>query len=140
MLEKLKQYLKSKREQHFLKRHLCDTWEQYYHRYDPGISYQSTRIKDFYHGYPFVHCIETANHYAYQLLYDYGPGGHKYGYEEILEWCKQNGRAARRIDMHRVIKDTWSGSWEINEIGGVDYIFFAFKDRRDYSLFMLRWA
>jgi hypothetical protein len=30
--------------------------------------------------------------------------------------------------------------WHINELGGGDYIFIAFKDEVDFMMFMLKWA
>jgi hypothetical protein len=32
-----------------------------------------------------------------------------------------------------------ANEWEINELGGGDYIFVAFKEQRDYTWFILRW-
>jgi len=33
-----------------------------------------------------------------------------------------------------------ANEWEVNELGGGDYIFFACQDPQDYTLFLLRWS
>jgi hypothetical protein len=30
--------------------------------------------------------------------------------------------------------------WEINELGGGDYIFAAFKNEQDFNWFLMRWS
>lgn len=132
--------VKKRRETRFLKKHGCETWDEYNRRYDPDILHRATRIRDYYHGYPYVYCVENSNHYAYQLLHDYGPGGYRYGYDEIVDWCKEHIKYKHRTDCHRVFRaPSTANEWEINEIGGLDYLFFAFQDERDYNWFMLRW-
>jgi hypothetical protein len=108
---------------------------------DPDVVYCSDRVKDFYRGYKFVHCIENRNHYAYDLIYDYGPGGIKYGESDIYDWMDKKPRFKSRMDMHRVIKyPSTSNEWTFNDMGGGDYIFVAFKDEKDYMMFLLRWS
>jgi hypothetical protein len=42
--------------------------------------------------------------------------------------------------MHRAINYPSTGNqWTINEIGGLDYIFFACQDEQDFLMFNLRW-
>ena len=140
IIQHIRQRYQTRRDQRFLKKHHCDTWEQYHRNYDPDVWRGCDRVKDWYHGYPHVHCIDNQHHYAYKLLYDHGPGGYRYGYDDIWKWCKENCKNKYRPDIHRVMKNHWSDQWEMNELGGGDYVFFAFKDERDYMMFLLRWA
>jgi hypothetical protein len=117
------------------------SWAVYRRMRDPDVVYCASRVKDFYQGYKFVHCIENRNHYAYELLYDYGPGGIRYGNDDMYDWLDQKARFKSRMDMHRVIKYPSTGNeWTFNDMGGGDYIFVAFKDEKDYMLFLLRWS
>ena len=127
------------KEDRFLKKHRCDSREQYEHRFDPDINNRATAIRDYYHGYSYVSCCEPRSHYAYELLYDHGPGGHRYGFNDMHDWCKEHCQEKFRVDYHRVIKNYWN-RWEMNEIGGGDHVFFAFKNKEDYFLFTLKWA
>jgi len=124
-----------------LKKSGYKSWEHYRRNNDPNVSWRSTKVKDFYYGYKYVYCFEDRNHYAYELLYDYGPGGIRYGNDDIYDWMDQNARFTSRLDVFRVIKyPSTSNEWEMNDLGGGDYIFAAFKNEREYLHFMLRWA
>jgi hypothetical protein len=117
------------------------SWEQYRRNNDPGITWRASRVKDFYQGYKYFYCIENRNHHAYELIYDYGPGGIRYGASDIYDWCEKYARFKCRVDEHRVIKYPSTGmEWEFNDIGGGDYIFAAFNDEKDYMMFLLRWS
>ena len=130
----------------FLKKHGCKNWNEYNHRFDPDIFIRAQRINDYYYGYPYVYCLEHRSHYAYQLLYDYGPGGCRHGYDDIVDWCKKNTKHKHRTDMHRAHKGIAYNNgnpiddWWFNEIAGGDYLFFAFKDEKDYNWFLMRWS
>lgn len=140
-LEKIKQQWQAKKDRDFLKRHHCVTWEQYHNRYDPDINNRASFINDFYHGYPFIYCFENHRHYCYQIDRDYGPGGITMGFEVMREWCKNNSRDSFRFDIMRSIKSSSTENrWIVNEIGGLDYMFVAFKDSQDYTHFVLRWS
>lgn len=124
-----------------LKKSGYDNWEQYRRVRDPDVSLCSSRIRHFYKGYKYFHCFEDRSHYVYKLLYDYGPGGVRYGDDDMYEWCEKHMMFNYRIDMHRAIKcPATADEWEINELGGGDYWFVAFKRECDYFHFMLRWA
>lgn len=147
MIDSIKETYKYYRDRAFLKKHGCETWDEYNRRYDPDYNIRATRIKDIYHGYPWVYCFENREHFAYTLLYDYGPGGCHYGYNDIISWCNDNLSDKFRFDGHRVHKQTPIGNngvedseWFINEISGGDYIFAAFKSESDYLWFLLRWT
>ena len=139
LVSKLQHWYKSRKEARFLKKHHCTTWEQYHHRFDADVTYRAIELNNFYHGYNFVVAVEDSEHFAYTLLYDYGPGGHNYGYSEMSQWCKDNCKDKFRVDVHRVIKQ-YNGTWCINELGGGDYIFFAFKNDEDVVWFRLKWG
>ena len=122
-------------EKKFLKKHGCENWEQYNHRYDPDIIRNATWLKDFYHGYPYIYCFENHKHdiYIWDLGYD--------GTFVVDKWCKENLKGKFRLDFHRAMKaPSTAYEWEINELGGGDYVFFACKDPRDYTWFLLRWS
>lgn len=124
-----------------LKRSGYTSWEQYRRNRDPDLWPVASRVKDFYRGYPYVYCFEDRNHYAYELLYDYGPGGIRYGNDDIYDWLDKNAMFTSRLDVHRVIKyPSTSNQWEFNDLGGGDYVFAAFKNERDYVHFLLRWS
>lgn len=138
---RIKRYIKVKRDQRFLKKHGCKSWKQYHRRYDPDICYPAREVKSFYHGYQHVYCIpnDDQGHFAYTMTHDYGPGGIGYGYFKIMEWCEQNCQGKYRADFHRVLGANMN-EYEFNDIGGMDHLFFAFKDERDYIMFALRWS
>lgn len=141
LLTSLRNKYKKWKDARFLKKHGCSTWNEYNHRYDPDVFNRASRIKDFYHGYRYVYCFENRAHFAYELLYDYGPGGYRYGYHDIVDWCKKNIKTKHRTDVHRAMKEPSTAyQWEINELGGGDYLFFAFKDEKDFNWFLLRWS
>lgn len=148
LVEKIKDIYKLYKDRAFLKKHGCETWKEYNRKFDPDYNFRADRIQDYYHGYPYVYCFENRENFAYTLLYDYGPGGFRYGCDDINDWCTEKLKGKFRIDVHRVHKmtpigiDGKDGKFEfwINEIGGSDYIFAAFKNERDYVNFLLRWA
>jgi hypothetical protein len=139
VIRRLKARLRKWKSDRFLKKHGCSYWWQYNKRYDTDYKGHATRIEDVYHGYPYVHCFVDRKHYAYEILYDYGPGGYRDGIHDIMEWCSKNCDDKFRFDYQRVLQ-THDGKWETNEIAGGDYLFATFKDEKDYLLFLLRWA
>ena len=122
-----------------LKKSGYETWARYKHNRDPDVNMYANQVEYFYKGYPYVYAIEDFNHYAYNTLYDYGPGGTVYGFNEMEAWCHEKIRWNFRVDIHRVWKDQW-GKYSLNDIGGGDIIFFAFKREQDFTHFLLRWA
>ena len=133
-LNYLRTKIKTWKDQRFLKRHCCDTWSQYNHRYDPDVVWRAVEIRNFYQGYPYVYCFENHNHdiYSWDLGYD--------GSFVVRRWCDENCKGKFRFDMHRAINYPSTGNqWTINEIGGLDYIFFACQDEQDFLMFNLRW-
>lgn len=125
----------------FLKKHGCSSWNEYNHIYDTDVFRSASRVTDYYMGYKYVHCFDNRDNYAYKLLYDYGPGGYRYGYHDIVDWCKENTKHKHRSDILRAMKEPCTANqWEINELGGGDYLFFAFQNEKEYTWFLLRWS
>lgn len=119
----------------FLKKHGCISWKQYRHRYDPDINVRAARIKDFYHGYPYIHVFENYSHKIYFWDLDFD------GAHVITSWCRKNCKDKYRLEFQRVIKHPQTKEhWILNGLGGRDYVFAAFKNPKDYTLFLLRWG
>jgi len=135
MIEAIKQRYAAWKDNKFLKKHGCETWEQYNYRFDPDYNIRATRITDYYHGYPHWTPIMDRNHQAY--YWDV----HSDGIYVLSQWCKENLKDKFRFDFQRVMKAPATAyQWEINELGGEDYIFFACKDPEDFFLFQLKWG
>ena len=140
-LNRIKAWVRKKRAERKLKKSGYRSWAVYGRNNDPSITWHASRVKDFYCGYKYVYCFEDRKHYAYDLLYDYGPGGIRYGNDDIYDWMDQHATFTSRMDMHRAIKyPSTANEWEFNDLGGGDYVFVAFKNEKDYMLFLLRWA
>ena len=131
-----------------LERSGYSSWAHYRHNRDPDVNPRASTVTDFYHGYKFIHRCE--NPYAYKMLWDAGPGGLRFGYDEMTEWCDTNIRFKYRRDCHRCLEQHRLGrlgvdgeeyvDWHFNDIGGSDFVWFAFKDEADYFKFLLVWA
>ena len=136
---RIKARIRKWRSERKLKKSGYETWARYKHNRDPDVNKYANHLDDFYYKYPYVYACTNPNHYAYELLYDYGPGGHRYGFHEIEDWCSDKIRWNYRVDIHRVWQDQW-GKYSLNDIGGGDIIFFAFKREQDFTHFLLRWS
>jgi hypothetical protein len=111
------------------------TQKQYEYHTDPDRNIRASRVQDYFQGYTHVHCFENRKHqiYYWDLGYD--------GSREIMEWCEDNCKDKFRFDCLRVINcPATAWQWEINEIGGGDYYFTAFKNQEDAIMFTLRWS
>lgn len=131
-----------------LKKSGYDSWRVYRHNRDNDVCRYADKVSDFYSGYKYVYmCIDNPNHYTYKCVADYGPGGLRFGYEDMRDWCELKCRFKYRMDINRVLKQTGIGidgqeypEWYFNDIGGNDYVYFAFQNEQDYVHFMLRWG
>jgi len=110
------------------------SWRVYRHCRDSNVHYQAMRVSDYYCGYKHVYVADRKTSYAYSVVHDYGPGGIRFGYEDMRDWCESKCRFKYRIDIHRVYDDTF------NDIGGIDFVYFAFMNEQDYMMFLLRWS
>lgn len=133
-VEDIKKTYEFYRDRAFLKKHGCETWREYNRKFDPDHNAKASLIKDYYHGYPYVYCFENHKHEVYDWI-SFG----LHGSNMIHKWCSDNCSDKFRMDYHRVYKNS-QDQWEVNEIGGRDYIFAAFKDQRDFTMFSLRWS
>jgi hypothetical protein len=131
--------IRKKRAEKKLKKSGYTSWRYYKHCRDTDVQKYANYVEDFYKGYPYVYAIKNYKHYAFLRLADYGPGGQWFGYDEMTEWCEEKIRWNYRRDIHRVIENA-SGLTEFNDIGGSDYIYFAFKNEKDFTHFLLRWS
>lgn len=134
-VEDLRIRYKGWKDRRFLQKHRCDDWEQYHQRYDPNVCYPCSRIKDFYKGYPYVFVFDGGSE---DIFIQYGDW--MQGLTVIKDWAKNHCTEKYRCDIHRVMRDYWSQQWEMNELGGGDYLFFAFKNEMDHFRFALRWG
>ena len=118
-----------------LKRSGCKSWEFYFRQNDPDYFAAGRTVRNQLHGYPY---IAVVDYNKLPVRFDplFGPIEHC---EEILKWCNKNCRKKYRNHWERVIQDH-AGQYLPNGIGGTDELFFAFKDERDYILFILRWS
>jgi hypothetical protein len=122
-----------------LKKSGYENWRQYKHNRDSGVEQYAQCVEDFYLDYPYVYACKNPTHYAYQCLDDFGLGVQRFGFDEMNDWCHEKIRWNFRCDMHRVYENQW-GRMELNDIGGYDIIYFAFKREQDFTHFLLRWA
>ena len=131
----LKDRWKGWREKRFLENYGCKTWREYELKYDNDYNPRGKRLKrEQYHGYPHVF-IMTRIPDSFQA-WDY-----HFAVKEIAKWCEENCVEKWRHDWHRIIEDIWiDGEWEENGIAGLDAMCFAFKDSKDYTMFLLRWS
>jgi hypothetical protein len=136
---RIKARIRKWRAERKLKRSGYETWARYKHNRDESVNRYANELEHFYKGYPYLYAIQDYGHYAYQTIYNYGPGGTRYGYHEIEDWCSEKIRWNYRCDIHRVWVDQW-GRQTLNDIGGSDIIYFAFKHEKDFTHFLLRWS
>lgn len=140
LIEFIKSKYNSWNERRFLKKHGCDNWKQYYHRYDSDVNHRATEIKQYFCGYEFVYRFDHGHQvYDWDIWYS--------GWGAVYDWAVDNCRGKFRFDALRVMPQNGIGLdgkaetvWFINELGGGDYIYVAFKDPKDYTMFLLKWT
>lgn len=128
------------RSQRFLKKHGVESWKQYHREYDPAFNPRASVVNQIYYGYPYVYCFENHNHtvYDWDLAYD-GVYVISQWIDELVKLYDEKQIPPYRFDCFRVIKNQ-QNEWEVNELGGGDNIFVAFKNERDFMMFLLRWS
>lgn len=138
MIEKIISVIKNYRDQQFLKKLGCKNWEEYRAYHDIDLQRDALTVSYYYKNYPYIHCIENTEH----EIYDWQNNRVKV----ITEWCTNNMIDKFRFDYHRVSKKMGKDKngivkmiWEFDELNGKDYIFVAFKNPKDYTLFLLVW-
>lgn len=143
ILRRIKAYLRYRKNKNFLKKHNCQNWRQYNKSYDNDVIFRATLVSQFYHGYPYLcYFNDSPPHRDFRewLI-------------EMIDWCDNNVSEKYRYDIHRVIREKglihneyddtmlWSDieDFSMNDIGGFDLLFFAFKSKKDLAWFKLRW-
>lgn len=88
-----------------------------YHTYqDPDVCVYAGRVRDYYHGYPYVIACDIS-------MYD---------------WCDKNCTGRFRTGIHSVTESRYiTGDWDFDEMGGSDIFFYAFKQESDFIMFCL---
>ncbi len=146
VLEELKGHWDFYRHAAYLKK-MGWTEEAYQKQTDPDYNSRADSVRGYYHGYKHVHAFTTTRTSPFT---DYPTWMD--AYQAIQTWCKENCQDKVRDDILRANKQTglrqvddgveWieEPEWFINELGGGDVLFFAFKSSKDYTLFCLRWS
>jgi hypothetical protein len=143
ILRRIKAYLRLKKSRNFLKKHRCLSYKQYKLQYDNDVIKYATLVSHFYHGYPYTCYFEKVP--DGELLMPW--------LEKMDDWCHKNCSDKVRHDIHRVIREKglihneyddtmlWSDieDFSMNDVGGTDLLFYAFKNERDLAWFKLRW-
>ena len=144
-IQRFKAYLRYRKNKNFLKKHGCSTWVQYKREHDPDVIYRANLVNQYYHGYPYLCYFEEAPPASKVHWQDW--------LREMRDWCETNCSDKVRYDIHRVIREKglihneyddtmiWSDidEFSMNDVGGWDVLFFAFKNEKDYAWFKLRW-
>jgi hypothetical protein len=92
-------------------------------------------VRDQLCGYPYI-AVVPFHHLDHVLEPLFGG---IYNGNTVNEWCKENCRCKYRWHWERVIQDH-KGQYLPNGIGGMDELFFGFKEQQDYTMFLLRWS
>ncbi len=141
-LRRIKAYIRLKKNQRFLKKHGCQSWKQYNLQNDHDVIYHATLVSQYYHGYPYLCYFEKSP-----------PGDWQKWLRDMRDWAEKNCMDKCRWDIHRVIREKglirneyddtirWTDTEEfsLNDVGGHDVLFFAFKNKKDLTWFKLRW-
>lgn len=122
------------KDERFLKKHGCDSWKEYNRKYDTDVHHRAAHVRDWYHGYSHIHVFKDAGN---DIFVKYGDW--LQGLGVMTTWCDEHCSGKWRYDIHRVLDETDYHGYMLNDIGGYDYVFFAFKNERDFILFRLTW-
>lgn len=110
-------------------------WEQYFRANDPDYYAPGYTVRDQLFGYPYISLV-SFRHLETVFEPLWGPIQNA---NHICEWCDNHCRGKYRWHWERVIMDH-EGQYLPDGIAGTDELFFAFKDERDYLMFILRWS
>jgi hypothetical protein len=124
------------------------TEEQYQRNFDEDRNLRANTVDDYYHGYAHVYVFTSTRVAPFTLFPDWMAA-----YNAMTTWCDTHCKGKYRQDILRASKKRiWqntekgtmesseSDEWILDDLGGGDCLFFAFKDSKDYSMFLLRWS
>lgn len=130
-------YLKLRNDRKFLQKNGCYTWRQYNKNNDPRINLYANKISEFYFNYSIVHAFTDV------IPFSRGYDDWLIALKDMSNWCEKNCKGKHRYDIHRVVLEnsdiTINNDYWFNDLGGYDYLFFAFEKEEDYAWFCLRW-
>ncbi len=144
ILRRIKAYIRLKKNQRFLKKHGVRSWKQYNLQNDRDVIYPARLISHYYHGYPYRCYFERVPPGIFNWVA---------WLRQADEWAEKNCMDKYRWDLHRVIREKglihndyddtmiWTDTedFSMNDVGGHDVLFFAFKSKKDLAWFKLRW-
>lgn len=139
--KKLRKRISKRAETRFFKKHGVSSWRAYDLKYDKDFNAQASSIRHMFHGYPYIVEVTTPDVLTHSC--PTCPDGLEY----LRHWLKNDCRGKTRSTIQRTIevisrdvdgRET-NKDWALNEIGGRDSLFVAFKDERDYLMFLLKW-
>lgn len=147
LLKRIKARIRKWHSDRFLRKHHCRSYKEYNHRYDPDRNIHAVKVEDYYHGYPYVYLFTNSAHKIYDI-YDYGmftsyPVAH-----DIINWCTKNCKHKFRHDcLSLTAYDapfiTENPLYVVGHLGlgyMPIYYAFAFKDKLEYTMFVLKWS
>lgn len=136
VFQRLRKKYEEWQERRFLRKHHCETREQYNRRYDPKVCFHAPTVGGFYHGYPYIHVFRD---HRQDLVY-LGDWFQNMGL--VREWAEEHCQGAFRYDLHRMSHEQEHlQDWRFDDcFGQGDYCFFAFEKEEDYIWFRLKWA
>jgi hypothetical protein len=138
-IKELKERYKNYKEKKFLESYGCKTWKEYERRYDKDIGPRQNNAKTFYYGYPYLFVTPDKRDKRGMGIAFLEGGWSVETVDQMIEWCEKNCKGKWRNDWLRGFWSSYNNEFLINEIGGEDYMFFAFKEKSDYIWFNLVW-
>lgn len=99
---------------------------------DPDIFFDARTVKNFYRGYPYVHRLDHIDYFQSKRL----------AVHDLMTWLDINCTDKYRLDYLSIEPENEEFP-ELDRIiqpmYGVEYMFLAFKEEKDYSWFKMRW-
>jgi|TARA_R110000782_G_scaffold214567_1_gene302373 hypothetical protein len=141
MLRFVKSIYKKWVDKRYLKKHNCESWEQYNHIYDPYIDHDAKNVRDYFFGYSSIVHVRWA-------VVSNLPSWHEFHAQppyELTKWCKENCADDFRLDQ---IRGSFVNSKFVLATVSIDSdnifrvpveVFLAFKSEKDALLFKLYW-
>lgn len=141
MISKISEKFRDWNHQRYLKKR---GWTQlaYDRHMDTDIVRHAETLNQYYSGYPYKFEFTSAR---VRPFTDYPTWTE--AYDAMNTWCNEKCTGKWRQDIHRVFKQTGLDldgneypEWHLNDISGVDVLFFVFQNEQDALMFSLRWV